>query len=369
MRRSNWILLIAVAVVLLAVGAAFLSRWRPFQRPIFLRFDSATSKQAEQSPLFNGSSDEKRGVIDVIRLVVDSDTILDEIPGLEHCILRDNDANIRAEAVGCLGHVATTHKLPCPKVLVEALLDRDEMVVETARNWTMLFEEFEPGCLETLLRCMRSKDETVLNGAVHCLGRAARGDAEAIKALRGATKNKNRNVRHNAQVAKFAATNNLEEFLAYLIVLQELGDDGLGDVERDEERLMHEKAARALSLNVTTMLALDWSRSRPQQLADNLLKLLGSSSPIHRRGAARLMGNLAKETTIEQQKLNGFTADPLQPWLAAEDAEASQVALKLSELGAMERLNAISETDSDDSVRKVASSSVVRLKAALEKSR
>jgi hypothetical protein len=66
------------------------------------------------------------------------------VPALGLCIREDPDAGIRAGAVGTLARIAGGRREPCPLVIIEAILDKDETVSQTAGAHSGRFKTFAP---------------------------------------------------------------------------------------------------------------------------------------------------------------------------------------------------------------------------------
>src|ERR1700681_875031 len=74
------------------------------------------------------------------------------IPALERTIRDDPVSKVREEAVLALYQLAEKQKQPCPLVLLQAILDEDEFVHQTARGVSGQFAAFASGSVELLLR-------------------------------------------------------------------------------------------------------------------------------------------------------------------------------------------------------------------------
>ena len=85
---------------------------------------------------------------------------------LERCIRTDPSAKVRDAAVLSLGWIAKNRHQTCPLAIVEAMLDKDEFVSQTADAVAGWFKTFPRGSVEILLRCADSQD---VNRRSRCL--------------------------------------------------------------------------------------------------------------------------------------------------------------------------------------------------------
>jgi HEAT repeat protein len=282
------------------------------------------------------------------------------VPALERCIRTDPAADVRDAAVLGLAKMAKDRDEFCPRAVVEAMLDKDVYVSQTANIVAAWFKTFPPGSVEILLRCAGSEDD---NRRGRCLGHLARAggkDKRVIEAIEKATKDKSFGVRHNARVALFEATDNLAEFLAYLIRLLEDPDGVLSPVDAASEEGHRERTTRDLASLGAVLLIVEWSDKRPDELAPALLKLLESPSPQMRRGAARQIG--ASAVKVDLADRDGKKGSDVAPAPSGvEKPQPSNVAGRFEKLKAEDPLRALRDNDPDDTVRAAARVALERL--------
>jgi HEAT repeat protein len=207
------------------------------------------------------------------------------IPALERCIRADPETKVREAAVECLALIAQKQQVPCPLSIVEAMLDKEEFVSQAAVALADQFKRFAPGSVKVLLRCARSDNPRLRGNCLTTLARAGGKDREVLEALEKAKQDKSFGIHHNAHCALFQANDNLEEFLTYLIRLQEDPEGVLGQVDTNSETGKQEMTTQNLVRISAALLVIGWSDQRADDLAPALLKLLRSPSPILRRGA------------------------------------------------------------------------------------
>jgi len=302
---------------------------------------------------------------------------LSAIPALEKCIEAHPDEIVRNQAAFTLGIVAETHKKPCPLALVKALFDDDEYVRQTAGCMADHFESFEPGCLETLLRCVESERVDVRVHAVSLLVAAGPKDKRVVAALKKALRDESFNVRNNARSALFRATDSLEEYLRYLIRLREEPDAMLDPVPKDKELRGRELSVRNLVLFAMVAFRVpEWSEKRPEELARLLMKFLDDRSPSMRRGAARVIACCAwkfADSADHDEAFRRFLPDEkvevrdMKKSEPKKPSEKSKVALHLEKLKVRERLVQLRDTDADASVRAVCAEALESLNRGQQK--
>ncbi len=274
---------------------------------------------------------------------------------LEQCIRKDPEAKARAAAVETLALIAKERQQPCPLVVIEAMLDKDESVSQTASAFAEQFKSFAVGSVAVLLRCAGSENVHLRGNCLSTLGRAGGNDKTVVQAIEKAKHDKSFGIRHNAHVAMFHATGNLEEFLAYLIRLQE--DPGvLGQVDTNSEAGKREAATRDVATLGAAMLIIEWSDHRADDLAPALFKLLASPSPMMRHGAARLVGASAAKRDLPDLSLtNPDLKKLLDPAQEADNPkkfpQQSKVAIQLVKLKVQDRLRHMRDNDPDHTVR------------------
>jgi hypothetical protein len=281
-------------------------------------------------------------------------------PALERCIRTDPSADVRDAAVLGLAKIAKDRDEACPRAVVEAMLDKDMFVSQTADVVADMFKKFPPGSVEILLRCAESEDD---NRRARCLGHLARAggkDRRVVEAIEKATKDKCFGVRHNARVALFRATDNLAEFLAYLIRLLEDPDGVLSPVDAASEEGKRERVTRHLVSLSAVVLIVEWSDKRPDDLAPALLKLLDSPSAQMRRGAVRQIGASAVKVDLAGPDGKKGPAVPPGP-SGVEKPQPSNVAGRFEKLKAEDRLRDLRDNDPDDTVRAAARVALERL--------
>jgi HEAT repeat protein len=288
------------------------------------------------------------------------------MPALEKLVRKDPDAEVRAKSVAALLLIANAHEKPCPLALVEALRDPHEDVRVNAA--VGLFKQFEPGAVAVLLDGTGDKIPDVRSDCVMLLATVAPKDPKALAAIERAKADSNSNVRHSAHCARFKATDDLPEFLAYFIRLRE---DSASIKDRHppgSEEEKHEQARFNLYQIGSAVRLVEWSNQRPAELATALVKLLDDKSAIMRRGAASLVGATAKKVELDPMPLWKNIPEALRPVIdptvgAKKEGppEPSPAALKLRELKVEDKLRELRDKDPDESVRIAAIIALKRL--------
>jgi hypothetical protein len=289
------------------------------------------------------------------------------VPALAQCIRKDADAKVRDAAVEALALIAQQRREPCPLAVVEAILDPDDYVSQTADGYATLFTSFAPGCVDVLLRCAAAEKVLLRGNCLFHLAVAAGKDPRVLQVLEKAKGEKSFWVRHNAHAAFFRATDNLEVFLTYLVRLREDPDGVLGKVDANSDDGKRERAARNLALIGSGARIVEWSDERADGLARALLQLLTDRSPLVRRGAARLVGITAVKTAptdfrwqewLDRDKKAVKPRGPSQPSRVAEQLRKSNVEKRLRELR---------DSDPDQAVRRAAATALEQFAGVWQK--
>jgi HEAT repeat protein len=273
---------------------------------------------------------------------------------LEKCIREDPDAEVRSEAVQSRAKIAEKRQESCPLVIVQAMLDKDEMVSQFADAHANGFKTFSPGSVDVLLLCAKSQSVRLRNNCLCHLVRAGAKDKRVIDTLEKARRDKNFGVRHNAQVAMFQATNNSAEFVEYLVRLQQDPDGMLGQTEPDSESGKAEREGRDLAVMASAFVFVEWSDKRPDDLAPALMKLLDDSSPRMRRGAARLIGASVVKTDLPDNKAKPSGKTLPEPSKVKKPAQRSNSASRFEALKTEARLRKLRDEDPDPTVKAAA---------------
>jgi hypothetical protein len=281
-----------------------------------------------------------------------------------------------------MGNIEKHLDHPCPVVLVEALLDKDDNVryAAGAEIW-FLRKSAAPGCVNVLLRGVRDDRDDIRNDCVMFLGHLAPKDARSLAAMDAAKTDRAYIVRNSAYCAKFIATDDLDENLRYMIRTREEPEEALKPAPLDTELAKRDRCARNLVEVASAMRLVEWSENRADQFAAELMKLLGDDSATTRRGAARIVGFASRKIALAKQDEIGQMTRGLLPFLAAdheiipkdskppanEKPEPSKLLYRLETLQVTERLKKMREADPDPTVREVAAWALERLEAVRPK--
>lgn len=274
------------------------------------------------------------------------------IPALSKCIREDDDWDVRSKAVESLALIALDRKMPCPVVVVEAMLDADELVRAHANTYAGLFPQYAPGSIEVLLRCARSENRYVRADSLFHLARAGGKDKKILAVIESAQRDPTFWVRHSAHCALFTANDNLLEFLRYILRLSDDPQAGADPAKKDTEEGKRERETRNLSALGGSMRLIEWSEKRPDELANALLKLLDDPSPVLRRGSAKAIGMTVAK--FETTKWSPYLLLPKEEKPAKKPPQKSNVAIVLAKLNAERRLRALRDDDKEASVREAA---------------
>jgi HEAT repeat protein len=274
---------------------------------------------------------------------------------LERCIRDDAEPDVRSAAVQSLAAITQKRQEACPLAIIQAMLDKDAMVSQYGDACAGWFKTYSPGTVEILLRCAKSERTTIRSNCLHHLACAGGKDQRVLEAIKYAAQDKSLGVRHNAHVALFHATDNLADFVAYLVRLQEDPDSVLGQLDPDSDPDQNERESREMARLGSAILFVEWSGKRPAELAPALMDLLTDRSPKVRRGAARLIGATVVKTDLpdkrDKQPDSSKVQMPPQP---------SNTAIVFKALNAENRLSKLATEDPDPTVRAAALSALKR---------
>jgi HEAT repeat protein len=298
------------------------------------------------------------------------------VPALERCLREDPEKEVRREAVLDLALIAKRQGKPCPLAVFQALLDKGDEVRWQAVACTPLFDKFDPGAVEILLRCARSDDPHARAESLYLLARADRRDKRVLTAIANAKKDKTFEVRNAAYTAHFRATERLDEYLAYVIRLREDPDAVLSPLPADSEMRKQERMQRNLFMLGSAVQLIEWSEKRPDELAAALLKLLQDKAPLMRRGAANLIGTVAvKVESADPRKQSPDWVMHILPYVESDSPykalgtapkverqmQRSAAAGVLEKLKVRELLSELRDNDPDEMVRDAARIALARL--------
>jgi hypothetical protein len=295
------------------------------------------------------------------------------IPALEKCIRDDQEMEIRRDAIMTLTTVVRNLDKPCPLVIIEMLEDKEDEVRWQAGTCAFLFKSFAPGSVDVLLRQVASDNAEVRSTGLLLVAHAGGKEKKVLDAIDKAKKDKVYDVRHSAHCARFTATDNLEEFLVYIIRTREDDDAVLAPVPADEEARKSDQCRRNLFIIGSALRLIEWSDGRSEELATVLLKLLDDKTPVMRRGAVNLIGASVNKIEVpgnDTSKLSPFDLLPYvdpsiegKPKKKEEPPQKSKVCLELEKRKVAEKLRKLRDDDPDGSVRDAAKSALEKLAA------
>jgi hypothetical protein len=296
------------------------------------------------------------------------------IPGLERAIREDPVTKVREKAVLALFQVAKKQKLPCPLALVQAIFDSEISVRQDAAALSTQLKSFTPGTVELALRASWSEDADLRSNGLNLLVLAASRDPIALAVIETAKNDRRFSIRHNAHCFKFEANGRLDEYLTWLIRVQE-DKSVLDPIPQDETLRKQEEIHRNLATLGSAYRIVEWSEKRPDDLAVALLQLLDHKSPVVRHGAVRLIRVTAVKSDLAMPKSGEDFVSKVPSYLfpASESGapkagsqpaprlEKSKVGTCLEERKVRERLEKLSRNDPDHAVQGAALLALDRL--------
>jgi hypothetical protein len=282
------------------------------------------------------------------------------IPALEKSARGDPASGVRRAAVAALVRIVNRHDVPCPLGLAAALRDPvDEVRWEASVLPGPFKRRLAPGALAALIAAVGDDRAGVRSNALIHLADAAGKDPKARAVIGKAMEDKDLEVRFTAHRAWFTATGDLAALLRYVVRVREEPAAVLSPLPAGSEGAKVQQSQRNLFVIGSAVLIADWAEERPEDLAVALLALLGHESAAMRRGAADLMGVVARRA----EKRDTPGAAPFEPPLSYLDPGAGEKPPKprpskafavLLARDAGTRLREVGAKDPDETVRSAA---------------
>lgn len=198
--------------------------------------------------------------------------------------LKDQDPEIRSEAVVSLWGVASGAKLECPLSIVQAIHDPDGSVRSNARGAILLINKFPKAAAPLIFQAADSEDFELRDFAGIALPHVVGNTPEVVKKLKGLMNDPNEFVRHSAQIGHHTATKDFETFATYLLgYTSDLNPPHPTETEQQQKdqvlRNLYRLGAGVIFSNAT--------RERPKVLAKILLANLSHKEATVRQSALR----------------------------------------------------------------------------------
>jgi HEAT repeat protein len=294
------------------------------------------------------------------------------IPALTRCVKEDPEPEVRGRAIMALAGLERRRKRPCPLVLIEAMLDPVDIVRWQAGVQIALFPDIAPGAAPVLLRGTKSDDPDVRGNILFPLATAARKDPKLLPALRERTKDKDWFVRDCAHIALYRATDQIDDYLAY-VARERAAAPKAGPLRKDEaEGAKRLRAQRNLLIISGSALLAEWLQTRPKDVAGALGRMLEDEAAAERSAAANLLADFAsmyrllRGTPPAGRGKEGAPPPPVFPAANSPEVQAERaahLAKQMQELGIAGRLRKLSERDPDPEVRRAAEEALKSLSA------
>jgi HEAT repeat protein len=272
------------------------------------------------------------------------------IAALEQAVREDPDEKVRGDAIVALGWIVKVRKKPCPLVIVESLLDKDDYVASCAGAMAGQFEALAPGSLDIVMRCAESEREMVRQDAPLLLVAAGGKEKKILDLIEKLEQDKLFLIRQNAHVAMFKANGKMDEYVHWIIQVEEDPDSVLPVNDKDSDEAKKQRKGRDLVVLGMAQQLKDWQSTRPEELAKSLVKYLEDESPPIRRGAARLVGVEYLKNPHEEK-----------------NHERSDCAPYLDKLKAEDRLKKLLESEKDETVRRSVERALERIASVRDK--
>jgi HEAT repeat protein len=278
------------------------------------------------------------------------------LPALETYAKDDKEAEVRAEVVFAIGRIGLDQKpmMVCPMILMQALDDQDVFVRQMAGFMSTQFKKFPSKTVEFLLRLEKEGNPDRRSDVHNLLALAGPNEGRVLKVLRKATKDKDFQIRHNAHIFLFQATDKLEDIVPYFLIYhaERLEAEPL-PVDASEEQKTERGSKDLLRLVIITKL-LEFGEKRTEEMATLLIKLLESNESYHRRGSTLYIGQSfdseanSNDASKENNKPDSKAANE-KPKLQYDFSK--KLAARLRELKIEDVLRKMSKEDPDEEVQ------------------
>lgn len=305
-----------------------------------------------------GAEDDRVAAIKWVLRHYKATALLPALPQLEAAARGDGPGEVRGMAVLAAGKIAHTHGRPCPPVVFDLLGDEDAGPYASMLALP-LFDPLPPEGVAALVKYATGPNPRHREGGTFLLAEHARHSPEAVKVIRAAREDKDFWVRHAGHLGVFRVTDKLDDLLPYLLRFQaeSWGKPELPPDAADAEKA--ERARRNLSVLWSAWRLASWTETRPADVRDTLLALLGDQDKNARHDAAEFVGRLAKGLAD-----GGSVADPVAKLIPKPDGtgawdldpkkQRAGMAVVALAPGVRVRLKALSAKDPDEAVRSAA---------------
>lgn len=311
------------------------------------------------------------------------------VPALKRSVISDPDPQVRSEAIKALALIVFQKQETriCPIEVFRAWDDKDADVRMWARTYTTLFvlkeknkphgrliAHFPKQATPILLRHAGSKDGDVRAEAVMKLGYLAHEDANAMKAVRKAERDREWWVRYHAALALRNATGDEYGLLRHQIGLLARLNSRKPISEAEAKKLPPKERyllyrGNVLQLGIPLQFG-ELAKDRPKETANFLLKLLRDESAATRKETiAFLDACWAMPEAPRARDLTALDFISGGKKLLPKKGQTVPIGTWLTKFGLLARLQVMSRSDDDASVRKAAESAVFRIRRRMSPSR
>jgi hypothetical protein len=223
------------------------------------------------------------------------EAVSEEEESLLRGFLVDGDPEVRREALIVVARIARSKKLSCPSLIIEALLDPDEEVRETAQNH-LVFERFGDDAYPLLERALREGDTTARSLVLTPLGDLAANDPRALAALKRATADTSPLVRHNAHAALWRANRDPSVLHFCLETLGQRMEEEAG-IRKPTPGAPAELSGATLRVYGCVRLLADAFQERPAETTRSVIGFLGDGSAMVRQAGLAFLAAMARRNS------------------------------------------------------------------------
>lgn len=202
----------------------------------------------------------------------------------------EKDDEIRSAALVSLGLIASSAKLECPLMIVEAIDDRDEGIRSNTQGLVYMFERFPKAAVPLIFRAADSKESELREFAAIALPHVVGKTLEVKEKLNQMLDDPEEFVRHHAHIGHYKATGDFKLYVTYLLACTS-DINPPHPTETDAQK--RDQVRRNLIRVAVGTFFYESTRERPKELANVLISNLAHQEAPVRQAALRQLRVMA----------------------------------------------------------------------------
>jgi HEAT repeat protein len=254
------------------------------------------------------------------------------VPNLSEYV-QDPDHDVRIAAFNAVSVITMYAKLPCPRLIVDALSHSDADIRHLASSYCDLYETIPAEFTPQFLKAMVHPDVNVRRGIPQALRKAGSKDERTIPALRKGMQDDDLMVAYNSSISLYHASGELAEVLPYWL---KLADRRWEAIPRQDQPVKSNEPPESLIEEVESIEIMlqrnaghfvqTFAREQPEKFGKGLLPFLKDEVPRLRRSAADALGLIAADNLKSREVLDRLQSrDALRP-LQSDPVESVRAA-------------------------------------------